>query len=471
VLNKRLELERKSLILLLILIPSYVIFFWFMGAVIMIIAFSANKGYLQPIEDRNASSVWISTFLSISAFANAGFSPIDNNLIALSYNPVLLLTISILIFCGNTCYPLVFRLVLLMLSKIPRLKETIEWLLAHSRLCYFYLFSTKVTLYLLGVITFLNLTQFSLTLGEEWNTVVLAPYNSTALRLVNVVLTTSSTRNAGFNSLNVFLFTPSVQFYLYILMYITVYPLSVSIRSSLAQEEENDFDRVLVHEHPLTQSTIIKLQDLAEKDPDTIGVDSPAPVKPPKKKPGSFSITKNLIFRDVVGVFLGTIIICMVEKDKFFPSNANAPDNSFTLFPVMFEVVSGFGNVGLSIGCNNCGVLSLSFAFSTFSKFVMIVIMVAGVHRSLPQDLDSAIVLPRRLLTVNEQRVSLTIERRSMIDEKRPQQSSSSSTKRKNAKPADSQAVPMVDKDKTSSSVSAETRKHGDNTEVKVSSI
>jgi len=119
----------------------------------MIIAFSTNSGYAEPLVARNVSSVWVSTFLAISAFANAGFSPIDDNLVSLSYNPPLLLTIAFLILLGNTCYPLVLRAIIWGLSKTTsRLEETCTWLLYHSRLCYTHLFSSHVSSYLFFVL-------------------------------------------------------------------------------------------------------------------------------------------------------------------------------------------------------------------------------------------------------------------------------------------------------------------------------
>lgn len=66
---------------------------------------------------------------------------------------------------------------------------------------------------------------------------------------------------------------------------------------------------------------------------------------------------------------------------------------SFTLFPILFEVVSAYGNVGLSLGYPTV-TTSLSSQFSTFSKLVVCAMMLRGRHRGLPYELDRAIVLP-----------------------------------------------------------------------------
>lgn len=63
------------------------------------------------------------------------------------------------------------------------------------------------------------------------------------------------------------------------------------------------------------------------------------------------------------------------------------------MFSVFFEVVSGYGNVGLSLGHPDV-LTSLSGQFTTFSKVVVCAMMIRGRHRGLPYALDRAIMLP-----------------------------------------------------------------------------
>lgn len=61
------------------------------------------------------------------------------------------------------------------------------------------------------------------------------------------------------------------------------------------------------------------------------------------------------------------------------------------------------GNVGLSLGYPTVST-SLSGQFTTFSKLVICAMMIRGRHRSLPYQLDRAIVLPtERLDTEGEE--------------------------------------------------------------------
>ena len=59
-------------------------------------------------------------------------------------------------------------------------------------------------------------------------------------------------------------------------------------------------------------------------------------------------------------------------------------------FPTLFECASAFGTVGLSLGFGSSNA-SLSGAYSIPSKLVIMVLMVFGCHRSLPESVDSAV--------------------------------------------------------------------------------
>lgn len=63
------------------------------------------------------------------------------------------------------------------------------------------------------------------------------------------------------------------------------------------------------------------------------------------------------------------------------------------MWSVFFEVVSAYGNVGLSLG-HPTNLTSLCGHFSVFSKLVICAMMIRGRHRGLPYALDRAITLP-----------------------------------------------------------------------------
>jgi len=63
------------------------------------------------------------------------------------------------------------------------------------------------------------------------------------------------------------------------------------------------------------------------------------------------------------------------------------------VWSIFFEVVSAYGNVGLSLG-HPTNLTSLCGHFNVFSKLIICAMMIRGRHRGLPYALDRAITLP-----------------------------------------------------------------------------
>ena len=92
---------------------------------------------------------------------------------------------------------------------------------------------------------------------------------------------------------------------------------------------------------------------------------------------------------DLWYIFLGVFIIAIVEGNRLSNTNQYA----FTMFSVLFEVVSAYGTVGLSLGYPNIDA-SFSAEFKVLSKLIIIAMQIRGRHRGLPYELDRAILLP-----------------------------------------------------------------------------
>lgn len=60
----------------------------------------------------------------------------------------------------------------------------------------------------------------------------------------------------------------------------------------------------------------------------------------------------------------------------------------------MFELVSAYGNIGLSIGLPNAN-YSTCGAFHPLSKVIVCLVMIRGRQRGLPVAIDRAVMLPR----------------------------------------------------------------------------
>ena len=144
-------------------------------------------------------------------------------------------------------------------------------------------------------------------------------------------------------------------------MYISVFPIAISVRRTNVYEERS---------LGLYGSAVEASED--EKEPSYV----------------SAHLRRQLSF-DLWYIFLGLFIIAIAEGERL--SNTN--EYAFTLFSVLFEIVSAYGTVGLSLGFPNIDA-SFSAEFKVISKLVIIAMQIRGRHRGLPYELDRAILLP-----------------------------------------------------------------------------
>jgi Trk-type K+ transport system membrane component len=91
---------------------------------------------------------------------------------------------------------------------------------------------------------------------------------------------------------------------------------------------------------------------------------------------------------DLWWLLLSIFLICIVERPGLA---THAP--GFSIFSVIFEVVSAYGTVGLSLGVPYDN-YSFSGAWHTLSKLILIAVMLRGRHRILPAAVDRAVLVP-----------------------------------------------------------------------------
>lgn len=143
-----------------------------------------------------------------------------------------------------------------------------------------------------------------------------------------------------------------------IMMYISVFPIAISIRRTNVYEEKS-----------------LGVYDSGEDE----GEDSSA-----LSYVGTH-LRRQLSF-DLWFVFLGFFILAICEGNKIARGD-------FDLFSVLFEGVSAYGTVGLSMGAKGVNA-SLCSQFTTVGKLVIVAMQIRGRHRGLPYGLDRAVLLP-----------------------------------------------------------------------------
>ena len=91
------------------------------------------------------------------------------------------------------------------------------------------------------------------------------------------------------------------------------------------------------------------------------------------------------------------MFISIVETGQFKRDPVN-----FSIFNILFEVVSAYGCVGISVGVP-WNAYSFSGAWHTVSKLILCAVMLRGRHRGLPVAIDRAILLPSQTLAWAEE--------------------------------------------------------------------
>ena len=97
----------------------------------------------------------------------------------------------------------------------------------------------------------------------------------------------------------------------------------------------------------------------------------------------------------------------MIIEGSNFQSNPTV----FSVFNVLFEVVSGYGCVGISVGLPDQA-YSFCGAWHTLSKLILCAVMIRGRYRGLPVAIDKAVLLPgEALYEAEEEDAQIRFER------------------------------------------------------------
>ena len=364
-LEQREELggiEYRSLRTLAQVLVCYFWGFHIFGLVCLLPYIKTNNKYGSVVDEAAMSRTWWAFFTANSLFMDVGLSLIPDSMISFQRSEFILMIGAFLIIIGNTAFPIMLRCIIWVLARIvPRgtgLWEELMFLLDHPRRCFTLLFPSSATWWLFFVLVILNVVDVVSFLVLDLNNPVVdgLPWN---LRVVNGIFQASSTRTAGFSSLPINLIHPAVQTLTMIMMYISVYPIAISIRGTNVYEEKS----LGVYPEP--------------EDADYGTTNTASYIGTHLRRQLSF---------DLWFVFLGLFILAITEGGKL-------GRDQFNMFDVLFEVVSAYGTVGLSMGYATVDA-SLVSQFSTGGKLVIIAMMIRGRHRGLPYGLDRAILLP-----------------------------------------------------------------------------
>lgn len=172
---------------------------------------------------------------------NLGFTLTPDSMISFRDATWPMLVMSFLAFAGNTFYPCFLRLLIWTIYKLSpttsSLKESLRFLLDHPRRCYTLLFPSTATWVLVAILFAMNFIDVLIIIlldldNTEVNVLTPGP------RILAAIFQAASSRHTGTASFNLANVNPAVQFSLVVMMYISIYPIAISIRMSSSDDEQ-----------------------------------------------------------------------------------------------------------------------------------------------------------------------------------------------------------------------------------------
>ncbi|KAI0645210.1 cation transport protein-domain-containing protein [Trametes meyenii] len=334
-----------------------------------------REDFLPPALHRPISSTWYSAFQVVSSYTNTGMSLVDQSMVPFQRAYPMIVFMCILILAGNTAFPVLLRLQIWILAKIvpkkSRLSETLHFLLDHPRRCFVYLFPSHQTWFLFMVLFTLNATDWFFFLVLDIGNPEIANI-PLGVRFIIGLLQATAVRAAGFGTITLSVLAPAVKVLYVLMMYISVYPIAMSVRSTNVYEERS-------------LGVFANDEDLMPEEDFSISGNRATVWG----RYLAMHARKQLSF-DMWWLGVALFLVCIIERDGLEDESTN---NWFTIFTIIFELVSAYGTVGLSLGVPFAN-FSFSGALRPLSKLIICVVMLRGRHRGLPVAIDRAVMLP-----------------------------------------------------------------------------
>ncbi|OJD35784.1 cation transporter [Diplodia corticola] len=399
--------EYKAIKVLCIIVPLYFIL-WQLLACIGIGAYIALNRSDTALRN-GLNPWWVGAFNAVSAFNNSGMSLLDANMTAFQTAYYMLLTMGVLILAGNTCYPVFLRLIVWSMQKaLPAterwddLRHTLQFLLDHPRRCYTNLFPSQHTWWLLLSVITLNAIDWAafevLNIGNKAISDL-----PTAAEIIDGLFQALAVRSGGFYVVPITSVRISLQVLYVIMMYISVYPVVITMRNSNVYEERS---LGIYADDPHLNA----LDEMRDEKPSFFGFVKERFLGPKgEEQTKSYFLRQQLqaqLAHDLWWLVLAVFVIMIMEGSQFERDPVN-----FSVFNVIFETVSGYGCVGVSTGVTY-DAFSFSGSWHTLSKLVLCVVMLRGRHRGLPVAIDKAVLLPNEAqYQAEEEDAQLRMER------------------------------------------------------------
>ncbi|XP_059071545.1 cation transporter HKT2;1-like [Cryptomeria japonica] len=340
-----LKLQSQALRYYNYIVICYLIVVQLVGIILVIIYLNTNPDSQKPLRERGIDSTLFSVFITVSFFANCGYVQLNEGLVPFQQSPGLLWLLVIQMALGNTMFWPSVRLLTWGLSRLRMFTtgtqaRALQYILNNPQKLL--PFGFKQTMWIVMAEWGLNIVQLGFLSALQWNTSVFQGLTWTQ-RFSTAVFQTFSTRTTGINAVNMADLSPAIIFIYALVMYI---PSEVGLKETSA-----------------SSSSCVETKD-----------------------EGNFlsiQIQKTLFQRSVALLAI-TVVICITENHNVVHDPIN-----FSILNMIFETISAYGNVGLSVGysCrlrrNEDGACedvpySLSGKWSVMGKLLLLPLMLLG---------------------------------------------------------------------------------------------
>jgi potassium uptake Trk family protein len=304
-----------------------------------------------------------------------------------------------LILAGNTLYPCFLRFIIwilrLMMPNNPSWQSwrvTLDFILDHPRRVYTNLFPARHTWYLLGTIIILNGIDWAafelLSIGNQEIEALPSEY-----RILDGLFQAFAVRAGGFYVVTIADLRQGLLVLYVLMMYVSAYPVLVTMRNTNVYEERS-LGIYANDESPNSPNQPARGNVLMDIIRHHVG-------RPTLSECSrSYFVHQQLrsqLSHDIWWIALAVLFIAIAESDHYKEQPV-----AFSTFNLVFEVVSAYGCVGVSVGYPGKN-YSFCGAWHTISKLILAAVALRGRHRGLPVAIDKAIMLPSESLAWAEE--------------------------------------------------------------------
>lgn len=209
-------------------------------------------------------------------------------------------------------------------------------------------------------------------------------------RVLDGLFQALAVRSGGFYVIAIPSLRIGLQVLYVIMMYISVYPVVITMRHSNVYEERSL--GIYADDTSDEEKQLPRLGSMFGTLKRTLTNMTPFPSPPsPNTTAGTQFVRQQVrsqLSHDLWWLVLAILFISCIEV-----SNFERDPVTYSVFNIAFEVVSGYGCVGISTGLPNQA-YSFSGGWHKASKLILCAVMLRGRHRGLPVALDRAVRLP-----------------------------------------------------------------------------